>query len=138
MSEQQEPQATETPEREAPSRSRLFLEDLAGLNVDLRSAVLVPILAIVTALLVGALIILMTDIDLWRGEVTLGESLGEIGNAYKALALGSFGSIRAISETLVASAPLILGGLSGWRSASGPGSSTSGPRDRSSSEACSG
>jgi simple sugar transport system permease protein len=82
--------------------------------VDWRGAVLVPVLALLTALFVGGLIILASDLNLWRnfGATAFGDSLKEIRDAYFALATGSFGSMRAISETLVFSAPLILAGLS--------------------------
>ena len=71
----------------------------AGARVDWRSVVLVPLLAVVSALIIGALIIAMTD------------GPGKILDAYAALLEGSVGSVRAFSETLTAAAPLILAGL---------------------------
>ncbi len=55
------------------------------------------ILAIVAALLVGAIVILASGHDPWV--------------AYKALAEGALGSRRGRAETLVYAAPLLLGGL---------------------------
>jgi ABC-type uncharacterized transport system permease subunit len=55
------------------------------------------ILAVVVALLVGALVILASGHDPWE--------------AYKALFEGAFGTRRSRAETLVYSAPLLLGGL---------------------------
>jgi simple sugar transport system permease protein len=98
-----------------PSNGSSFFADLTGVNaVDWQSLVIVPLLAIVSALLVSGFIILITDIDLWR-DFSLSavvDSLQNIGNAYKALFVGSFGSLRAISETLTNSSILILAGLS--------------------------
>ncbi len=98
-----------------PPRSRWsqFFADLVGLEVDWRGAIVVPILATITALLVGGFIILVTDLELWRnfGTEALGDTFGEIGDSYVALFTGSVGGLRAISETLTAAAPLILAGL---------------------------
>ncbi len=56
------------------------------------------IVAIVAALLVGAVVIRMAGSDPWQ--------------AYEALFNGAFSNRRAVGETLVYSSPLILGGLS--------------------------
>ncbi len=117
-----EPEAGPPPAGDEKGRSQAFFEDLTGINVDWRNALLVPALAIVTALLFSGLIILLTDPDLWRaifgsGEETkpfgeaIGDTFGQIIDSYIALYQGSLGSLRAVSETLVASAPLILAGL---------------------------
>ncbi len=97
---------------EPPSRWQAFFEDLSGVNVDWRTAVLVPVLAIVTALLASGVIILVSDPEVWRDLGNIGDTFDQIIDAYIALFQGSFGSLRAISETLVATAPLILAGLS--------------------------
>lgn len=105
-------------------------------------AIMLPILAIFTALVIGAIVIVVSDpavIRLYRnffgapGEA-LRASGAAVGNAYGALAAGSIGSPRAItqgfvtwiqtgegtplvtalaplSESLVASVPLIFAGL---------------------------
>lgn len=75
-------------ERAAPSRARY--EDL----------VVVPLFAVVVALVLGGVAMLATNVD-----------LATIGRAYVALAYGSFGSIGAISETLTAAIPLVFAGL---------------------------
>lgn len=90
---------------------------IAGLEGDWRNLILVPLLAVFTALVVGAIIIAVSDVDLlrmWGDDAggAFGETMGRIGQAYKGLAQGAFGSVRGISETLTWSAPLILGGLS--------------------------
>lgn len=77
-----------------------WLQRVAPDQVDWRSAALIPILAVITALLVGALMILLT------------EGAGAILPAYRALFVGAFGSFGAISETLLVATPLILAGLS--------------------------
>jgi simple sugar transport system permease protein len=73
-------------------------------------------LALLLALVVGAVIIMVTDVDAWRlmGEdpgAALGEMINGVWVAYRALFLGAFGSVRAISETLFTATPLILAGL---------------------------
>ena len=62
--------------------------------------VIVPLFALVAALILGALVMVATGVDL----VTIGRS-------YVALLTGSVGSINAISETLTAALPLVLAGL---------------------------
>jgi ABC-type uncharacterized transport system permease subunit len=97
-------------------RLRQFWADLVGINVDWRGAVLVPLLAVLTSVIIGALIIVVSDLDMWRQlGSSPGKALGDAGrlvaNAYGALAEGAFGSGEAWSETLVAATPLILAGL---------------------------
>ncbi|HYO44352.1 MAG TPA: ABC transporter permease [Candidatus Limnocylindrales bacterium] len=96
---------------------------------------LIPILAIVTAFIVGSIFILITDFENLARLTTdpvaaLGGALGTIGEAYWSMVLGAFGdpakfaaaladptprkmaaAIRPITETLVASSPLIFAGL---------------------------
>jgi simple sugar transport system permease protein len=67
---------------------------------DIEDIVLVPVLAVVIALILGGIIMLATGID-----------LPTIGEAFGALFIGSVGSLSAISETLTAAAPLTLAGL---------------------------
>ena len=112
----------------------------------LRRAV-VPTLAIVTALLVGAIVIVLTDFEalskigsdparalLWvetvNGKTVISGAIGGVVNAYGAMLQGAFGdpsrmitalqtgnardistAIRPITETLVATMPLIFAGL---------------------------
>jgi simple sugar transport system permease protein len=77
---------------------------------------MVPALAVLTALLIGGVIIALTDLDtlsLWGDDPgkALRVTLGGISDAYKALFVGSLGSTRALTETLFAATPLILAGL---------------------------
>lgn len=65
-----------------------------------RDAIVLPIIAIATALLIGALIMTATGVDIYT-----------IGRSFAALGHGAFGSINAISETFTAAIPLILAGL---------------------------
>jgi simple sugar transport system permease protein len=101
-----------SPEEQAPN----FLERATGARSGILQAILVPTLAILSALLIGAFIIALTDLDALRllREDALG-ALGQMANgvwlAYRSLFLGAFGSIYAISETLFAATPLILAGL---------------------------
>ncbi|MEM7271781.1 MAG: ABC transporter permease [Actinomycetota bacterium] len=92
-----------------------LLEEVAGTRSGLMEALVVPVLAVFTALVVGALVLVFTDPDLWEifgtGE-WFTQSWDSISGAYSALFRGSFGSTRAISETLVAASPVILAGLS--------------------------
>ena len=82
----------------------------------MRSSLLVPALAVFTALLIGGFIIAITDVDtlrLWGSDPgqALSDTIRTVWGAYKALFEGSFGSINAISETLFAATPLIFAGL---------------------------
>lgn len=96
--------------------SKLFRE-ITGIGVDWRAAVLVPALAIVTALVIGAFIIIITDVEAIRlFKTDPGGAVAQVWESivvgYKSLFVGSFGSLRAVSETMLGAAPLILGGLS--------------------------
>lgn len=79
---------------------RSFVQRLAT-AADWRTGLVIPLLATFTALIIGAIIIVLT-----------GSSLSDALNAYGALLQGSVGSLRAISETLTAATPLIFAGLS--------------------------
>ena len=68
---------------------------------DWRTGLVIPLLAILTALIIGVFIIMLT-----------GSSFSDAMKAYGALVQGSVGSLRAISETLTAATPLIFAGLS--------------------------
>jgi simple sugar transport system permease protein len=89
---------------------------MTGVGESAGRALLVPALALVLALVVGAFIIMVTDVDAWRmmGEDTgaaIGDMLSGVLVAYRELFQGAFGSVRAISETLFTATPLILAGL---------------------------
>jgi simple sugar transport system permease protein len=81
--------------REPPS----WLERVAPKDVDWRSLVLIPSLAVLSALVVGAVFIVFT------------EGLDAILPAYRALFSGAFVGWSSISETLLVATPLILAGL---------------------------
>lgn len=86
----------------------------------LARSLLVPTLALVAALLVGALVIIFTDPETLRAWASFTANPGRAlslswevaSEAYIALFRGSFGSRYAISETLVNTTPLLLAGLS--------------------------
>jgi len=67
---------------------------------DVEQIVLVPVIAVVMALILGGVIMLAT-----------GVSFTAVGESYAALFSGSVGSLYAVSETLTAAAPLTLAGL---------------------------
>lgn len=71
----------------------------------------VPILAILTALILGGLIIMLTSGDF--GRLASGTPLGELKvvQAYIGLIKGAFGSPQAIATTLVKATPYIFAGL---------------------------
>jgi simple sugar transport system permease protein len=115
----EDPRVDGEPEGGEPeeSRGRKLWADIAGFGVDWRAAVLVPVLAVFTALVVGGLIMVLSDVDILKkfGSSPLGalaDAWTLVSDAYIALAKGAFGSGEAISETLVAATPLILAGLS--------------------------
>ncbi len=86
-------------EDQAPKEPR-WMERVAPKDVDWGTLVVIPLLAVLSALIVGALLILIS------------EGLDAIIPAYQALFQGAFGSWNSISETLLASTPLMLAGLS--------------------------
>lgn len=95
------PESTPPEESTASTDTRAALwERIAPSNLDWRSVVLVPILAVIAALAVGAVIIALT------------EGPDDVLRAYRALLQGSFGGTASISETLVNATPVILAGLS--------------------------
>jgi len=105
----------ETPDVSNNDNTQALLEDVAGTNSTLLEATVIPVLAVFTALVAGALVLVLTDPELWEVFGSLewfSASWDSISGAYGALFRGSFGSTRAISETLVAASPAILGGLS--------------------------
>jgi simple sugar transport system permease protein len=67
---------------------------------DWKTGLVIPALAVFTALVIGAVIIMLT-----------GYSFAETMTAYRALLEGSVGSLRAISQTLTEATPLIFTGL---------------------------
>lgn len=68
------------------------------------------LLAVVAALVVSAFIIVITDLEA-LGDGNLGQAFSTLGRAYWGLFKGSFGSLRAISNTITGATPLLLAGL---------------------------
>ena len=115
MSDEPELQESEeTPE--SNNRSALF-NAITGVGETWKTSLLVPALALLTALIVGAFILAVSNVEFWR---TMGDSPGtalsdawsNVSSAYAALARGAFGDLQGISETLTLATPLILAGLS--------------------------
>jgi ABC-type uncharacterized transport system permease subunit len=77
-----------------------LLKRAAPGRTEFEDLVIVPLFAILAALVVGALTMLATDVE-----------PATIARSYLALLQGSVGSLNAISETLTAATPLILAGL---------------------------
>ena len=95
----------------------------------------VPTLSVITAFIVGAIVIVLTDFDAYSKLGTdplgaIGGAIGGVGRAYGSMLAGAFGdpgrvlnalqtgnpkdvatAIRPITETLVAATPLIFAGL---------------------------
>lgn len=67
-------------------------------------------LAVIAALIVSAFIIVITDIEA-LGNGDFGKAFSTLGTAYWGLFKGSFGSLRAISNTITGATPLLLAGL---------------------------
>lgn len=80
--------------------SEQLLRRAAPGRVEFEDLVVVPVFAVIVALILGAVAMLATNVD-----------LATIGRSYIALVVGSVGSVNAISETLTAATPLVLAGL---------------------------
>ena len=93
---QKAPPSVEEPRDERPA----WLERIAPSNVDWTTIVVIPLLAVLSALIIGAVIIVLTD------------GFGAVIPAYSALFRGAFAGWNSISETLLVATPLILAGLS--------------------------
>lgn len=99
-----------TPSKEKPPRLNRILSGILD-------TLLVPVLAVFSALVIGALIIVVTDAAVYAAfrqgglGAGLAEALDSVLMAYGALFSGSLGDAGAISESLVASTPYIFTGL---------------------------
>ncbi len=105
------PKATPSlPGDEGPQRTLSILRNILD-------TLLVPILAVFTALVIGGFIIMVTDAAVYLafsdGGIGAGlrEAWRSVFVAYRALFSGSLGDANAISESLVASTPYIFAGL---------------------------
>lgn len=89
----------------------------SALAKSLLDLLLVPLLAVFSALVIGGLLIMVTDANVYAawGDAGLGAAAAaawrSVAVAYGALFSGSLGSAGAISESLVASTPYIFAGL---------------------------
>ena len=79
-----------------PSTNDL-LKDFVVTRAQFEDVVIVPVLAVVVAMILGGVVMLATGVD-----------VPTIGVAFQALFTGSVGSISAISETLTAAAPVTI------------------------------
>ena len=94
--------------------------DSTGRVGEAGRAVLVPILALFSGLVLGAIVMVFSDPETLRAWASFGRNPGRafseswelVSAAYAALFRGSLGSRGALSETIVAATPLILAGLS--------------------------
>lgn len=109
-----------TPSPEPPNKGPMsdLFKDLTGVGrqFNWRANVLVPALAILSALIVGGIIIAFGDLDtlkLWGSDPgqAATDTFERLGDSYVALFEGSMGGLGPISETLTRAAPLILAGL---------------------------
>ena len=89
---------TDTPSTD--SRLRELLVPSIETRGDMRELVMVPLGAVVLALVIGALIMMATSVP----PATILQS-------FVAMADGALGSVNAVSETLTAAIPLVLAGL---------------------------
>jgi simple sugar transport system permease protein len=79
-------------------------------------SLLLPTLAVITALIIGGIIIALSDTESLQilfsePRTALRAMASEVWLSYRALFRGSIGSVNAISETLFAATPLLLAGL---------------------------
>ena len=108
--------ALPAPEQPSTKGARRVLAALAGGARQL----LVPLLSLVTALLIGAVVIILSDPDFIakigsNPGAAFAAGFGAVGGAYGGLFSGSIGNpfvdIGPISETLLRATPLIFAGL---------------------------
>ncbi|MGH6926371.1 MAG: ABC transporter permease [Propylenella sp.] len=90
---------SEAVKREAPLAHALLRRALVT-RFTIEEVVIVPVIAVVVALILGGITMLATGVDPFKIE-----------RAFTALFTGSLGSVNALSETLTAAAPLTLAGL---------------------------
>lgn len=93
------------------------MDRVTGVGTSVARSLVLPTLAMLTALIIGAIIIALSDIEILRllfddPGAALGQMVSEVSRAYRALFRGSLGSVNSLSESLFASTPLLLAGLS--------------------------
>lgn len=92
------------------------MDRVTGVGVSTGRALLLPTLALVTALVIGALIIAFSDVEnvpllFTDTSAAFSNMVGEVSASYRALFRGAVGSVNSISESLFAATPLLLAGL---------------------------
>jgi len=98
-------------------RGEAVLDRLRAITVDdWRQTLLLPFLALASALVLSAFVVIVSDIDNLQRlgsdpGAALSTMIGDVAEAYWALVTGSVGSLRAISETLTNATPFIVVGL---------------------------
>ncbi len=98
------------------SEQQNWVNRATGVGTSVARSLLLPTLALITALVIGAVIIAFSDVDnLQLLGTDTGQALSnmwsEVVDSYAALFRGSIGSVNSISETLFAATPLLLAGL---------------------------
>jgi len=107
------PPATPTPPDTAPAT---LASRISRLVFNAGRQLILPLLAMITALIIGAFIIVLSDPD-FIGQIgsnpgaAFSAGIGAVGAAYGGLLRGSVGGTGALSETLLRATPLILAGL---------------------------
>ncbi|HET8738888.1 MAG TPA: ABC transporter permease [Acidimicrobiia bacterium] len=104
------------PQPESSLGGPSWQQRITGVGTSLARSLLIPTLAVLTALIIGGIIIAFSDPENLQLLFTdtpqaLGEMVSEVWASYRALFRGSLGSINSISETLFAATPLLLAGL---------------------------
>jgi simple sugar transport system permease protein len=91
-----------------PPAGRTWRQLLTAERISqMRTVAILPVMALILAVIVGSLFIYLADAIKNKGAIDLGKPV----TAYLALLGGSLGGFDAIIETLIQAAPLILGGL---------------------------
>jgi ABC-type uncharacterized transport system permease subunit len=101
---------------ETPQRDPDLMSRITGVGTSVGRALLLPTLALITALIIGAFIIAFSDVQnvpllFDDPSAALSNMWDEVTTAYAALFRGAIGSVNAISETFFAATPLLLAGL---------------------------
>lgn len=98
-------------------RGGVLLDRLRAITVDdWRQTLLLPVLALASALVLSAFVVIISDIDNLQRlgsepGAALSTMVSDVAEAYWALVTGSVGSLRALSETLTNATPFIMVGL---------------------------
>lgn len=103
------PAADDAPVEDGQNGSSGIVQRLLA-RIDTTNAIVLPLLAFVSALFIGTIVIALSDIDKLK-EGDIGGILSTIKDAYVALPKGAFDGWRPINETIVATTPLLLAGL---------------------------